>query len=261
LGPAIGTLAGGMILASLGWRAIFITFGLATLIWLVPWRRVVAILPSRHDDEDSATVPVTGLLKCWSLWAMGIGHAAGNYGFYFLLAWLPLFLVQQRGLTIAEMTLLATLGYSVQAAAALTLGAISDRWTRSGRSEAAMRRWMLVIGQLLMAACILGIGFSEDMVTIGILLCLAGVATASLSMNLYSVAQMFAGPRAAGTWIGIQNALGNISGILGPVITGIIIDRSGYGDAFTLAAAVAAFGGLWWAFGIPRIAQVKAVKS
>ncbi|MGH6658119.1 MAG: MFS transporter [Sphingomicrobium sp.] len=261
LGPEIGTLAGGMILASLGWRAIFITFGLATLIWLVPWRRVVAILPSRHDDEDSATVPVTGLLKCWSLWAMGIGHAAGNYGFYFLLAWLPLFLVQQRGLTIAEMTLLATLGYSVQAAAALTLGAISDRWTRSGRSEAAMRRWMLVIGQLLMAACILGIGFSEDMVTIGILLCLAGVATASLSMNLYSVAQMFAGPRAAGTWIGIQNALGNISGILGPVITGIIIDRSGYGDAFTLAAAVAAFGGLWWAFGIPRIAQVKAVKS
>ncbi|MEO7602221.1 MAG: MFS transporter [Sphingomicrobium sp.] len=257
LGPAIGTLAGGMILASLGWRAIFIFFGLATLVWLVPWRRVVATLPTRHDDEDSATVPVGALLKCWSLWAMGIGHAAGNYAFYFLLAWLPLFLVQQRGLSIAEMTLLATLGYSVQAVAALSLGAISDRWTRSGRSEAAMRRWMLAIGQLLLAGCILGIGASEDTVTTGILLCLAGVATASLSMNLYSVAQMFAGPRAAGTWIGIQNALGNISGILGPVITGIIIDRSGYGDAFALAAAVAAFGAIWWVVGIPTIAQVE----
>lgn len=257
LGPAIGTLAGGMILATLGWRAIFIVFGLATLIWLVPWRRVVATLPSRHDDEDSATVPVSALLRIWALWAMGIGHAAGNFGFYFLLAWLPLFLVQQRGLTIAEMTLLATLGYSVQAAAALTLGSISDRWTRSGRSEAAMRRWMLVIGQLLMAGCILGIGGSGDMVTLGIVLCLAGVATASLSMNLYSVAQMFAGPRAAGTWIGIQNALGNVSGILGPVITGIIIDRSGYGDAFILAAAVAAFGAIWWMVGIPRITPVK----
>ena len=257
LGPAIGTLAGGMILASLGWRAIFIAFGLATLLWLVPWRHVVAKLPSRHEDEDSATVPVTRLLKCWSLWAMGIGHASGNYGFYFLLAWLPLFLVQQRGLSIAEMTLLATLGYSVQAVAALTLGAVSDRWTRSGRSEAAIRRWMLAIGQILMAVCILGIGASENMMTVGILLCLAGIATASLSLNLYSVAQMFAGPRAAGTWIGIQNALGNISGILGPVITGIIIDRSGYGDAFTLAAAVAAFGAVWWAVGIPTIARVK----
>ncbi len=41
LGPAVGTLAGGLIVASLGWRAMFIVFGLATLIWLLPWQRVV----------------------------------------------------------------------------------------------------------------------------------------------------------------------------------------------------------------------------
>ena len=35
--------------------------------------------------------------------------------------------------------------------------------------------------------------------------------TGSLSLNIFAVAQMFAGPRAAGTWIGVQNALGNIS--------------------------------------------------
>ena len=32
LGPAAGTLAGGLILASLGWRPIFIVFGLVTLL-------------------------------------------------------------------------------------------------------------------------------------------------------------------------------------------------------------------------------------
>ena len=36
-------------------------------------------------------------------------------------------------------------------------------------------------------------------------------------MNLYAVAQMFAGPRASGTWVGFQNALGNLSGIIGPL--------------------------------------------
>jgi MFS family permease len=256
LGPAIGTLAGGMILASFGWRAIFIAFGLATLIWLLPWKRVVAALPEARDEAREAMVPVGRLLDKWALWAMGIGHAAGNYGFYFLLAWLPLFLVQQRGLSIQQMTLLATLGYAVQAVAALALGSWSDRWTRSGRSEALMRRWMLAVGQLLMAGCIVGIGLSHDMAVTGLLLCLAGVASASLSMNLYSVAQMFAGPRAAGTWIGIQNAVGNISGILGPVASGVLIDRYGYDSAFYLAAAVAAFGGIWWLTGIPRIAQV-----
>ena len=65
-------------------------------------------------------------------------------------------------------------------------------------------------------------------------------------MNLYAVAQMFAGPRAAGTWIGIQNAIGNISGIFGPIVSGIIIDRAGYDSAFSSpppSPLSAAFGG------------------
>ena len=75
---------------------------------------------------------------------------------------------------------------------------------------------------------------------IALFLCLAGAATASLSMNLYAVAQMFAGPRAPGTWVGFQNAFGNLSGIFGPIVTGIIVDRAGYASAFYLTAAVAA---------------------
>ena len=255
LGPALGTLAGGMIVASLGWRAMFIVFGLVTLIWLVPWQRVVGALPPGHAERREPMVPVGRLVGRWSLWAMGIGHAFSNYGFYFLLAWLPLYLVQQRSLSIQEMTLLATLGYATQAVAALALGHISDRWTRSGRSEAAIRRAMMVAAQLTLGAAILGIALSQSIVTVGLLLCIAGAASASLSCNLYSIAQMFAGPRAAGSWIGFQNALGNLSGILQPIIAGILIDSSGYDSAFYLAAGVAAFGGIWWAFGVPRIAQ------
>ena len=90
----------------------------------------------------------------------------------------------------------------------------------------------------------------------GLLLCLAGAASASLSLNLYAVAQMFAGPRASGTWVGVQNAIGNLSGIVGPIITGIIVQRSGYNAAFVVTAAVAATGAIWWAFGVPRIQQV-----
>src|SRR3954467_5414399 len=45
LGPAAGTLAGGLILQSWGWRAIFLAFGLVTLLWLIPWRATVRALP------------------------------------------------------------------------------------------------------------------------------------------------------------------------------------------------------------------------
>jgi MFS family permease len=256
LGPAVGTLAGGLIVASWGWRAMFFTFGLATLIWLLPWRRTVRSLSSDGHFDGGARVALGALIGKWALWAMSIGHCAGNYCFYFLLAWLPLYLTKERGFSITQMTLLATIGYAVQAVCALSYGQFSDWWTRSGRSEALCRRWMMVASQSLAAVAILGLAYAHSALSLGILLALAGAASASLSLNLYAVAQMFAGPRASGTWVGVQNALGNLSGIFGPIITGIIVDRAGYGSAFVVTAAVAAFGAIWWALGVPKIEQV-----
>lgn len=255
-GPAVGTLAGGLILANLGWPAIFFIFGIVTLLWLLPWQQTIASLPTAGHQDEGPKVSVAELLAKWPLWSMSIVHALGNYCFYFLLAWLPLFLTKSRGFTIGEMTLLATLGYAVQGVCAIGYGHFSDWWTRSGRSEAACRRWMMVASQLLAALAILGLAFAHSALAIAILLCLAGAASASLSLNLYAVAQMFAGPRASGTWVGVQNAIGNLSGIIGPIITGIIVQRAGYNSAFIVTAAVALLGAIWWAIAIPRIRQV-----
>ena len=257
IGPAVGTLAGGLLLGLSGWRAIFFVFGIVTLVWLLPWRHVVRELPTTGHRDEGARVPVGALLSKWPLWSMSIVHALGNYCFYFLLAWLPLFLTKSRGFSIPEMTGLATLGYAVQGACALGYGHFSDWWTRSGRSEALCRRWMMVASQLLAAVAILGLAFAHSAVAIGILLCLAGAASAALSLNLYAIAQMFAGPRASGTWVGFQNAIGNLSGIVGPIVTGIVVQRAGYNSAFVLTAAIAAIGALWWALGVPKIRQVE----
>jgi MFS family permease len=257
LGPAVGTLAGGLMVAHWGWRAMFFVFGALTLLWLAPWQRAVRAISEERRYDGGATVPVAAVITKWPLWSMSIVHSLGNYCFYFLLAWLPLYLTKSRGFSITEMTFLASLGYAVQGACAFGYGHFSDWWTRSGRSEAAIRRWMMVASQTLAAASILALAYAHTAIEIGILLCLAGAATAALSMNLYAVAQMFAGPRASGTWVGVQNAFGNLSGIFGPIVTGIIVDRAGYENAFILTAAVAAFGALWWAVAIPPIRQVQ----
>ena len=256
-GPAVGTLVGGLIVAQWGWRAMFVVFGLITLLWLLPWRQVVRTLPMTGLADEGPSVPLRNLMSKWSLWSMSIVHALGNYCFYFLLAFTPLFLTEARGFSKTEWVYLASLGYAVQGLCAYFYGHVSDRWTRSGRSEAVCRRWMMVASQLLAAFAILGLAVAHSAVTIAILLCLAGAASAALSLNLYAVAQMFAGPRASGTWVGFQNALGNISGIIGPPVTGVIIDRAGYTSAFVLTAAIAAFGALWWAVGVPKIEQVR----
>lgn len=255
-GPAVGTLLGGSIMSAFGWRAMFVVFGAASALWLLPWEMTVRALAATERVSEPMA-PIRKLTGKWALWSMGIVHACGNYGFYFMLAWLPLYLVQQRGLTIIQMTMLATLAYAVQGVTALVLGGWSDRWTRRGRAEASLRRGMMIVGQLVFAACMLGIYAAHGLWMVALLLCLCGMCNAALSLNLYAVAQIFAGPRASGTWVGIQNSVGNISGILGPVASGVIIDRAGYGGAFALTAAITAIGGLLWAFAVPPIRQIE----
>jgi MFS family permease len=113
---------------------------------------------------------------------------------------------------------------------------------------------MLVTCHLLLAGSIIGILVSNGVAALAIWLILAGIANGAGALNMYAIAQMFAGERASGTWVGVQNGVGNLSGIIGPVVTGLIIDLSGsYAGGFWLAAGVALFGAFWWGLVLPKI--------
>jgi MFS family permease len=119
-----------------------------------------------------------------------------------------------------------------------------------------MRRGLMVAGQLLAGLAVLALAYATSPAEIAILLCIAGIATGALSLNIYAVAQMFAGPRAAGTWVGFQNAIGNVSGIVGSIVTGFIVAAAGYTAAFVFTAVIGIAGALWWIVAVPKIEQV-----
>src|SRR6185369_8918934 len=73
-GPAVGTLGGGLMVASWGWRAMFFFFGAVTLLWLAPWRQAVRSLPTIGHHDEGAAVPLRALIGKWPLWSMSIVH-------------------------------------------------------------------------------------------------------------------------------------------------------------------------------------------
>lgn len=259
-GPAVGTLSGGLILEAAGWRPIFWIFGAVTLLWLLPWHFVAAPLRTTSVITPlSEPVALSRLLRVRALWLIGVGHFTTNYSFYFLLTWLPLYLVKSRGFSIAEMTLLTTLGFAVQGIMALFMGRLSDQWVARGADEGRVRRGLMVAGQALAALAVASVYFAQGPVQIGLCLVTAGLASSFTSTNLFAIGQMFSGPRAAGGWIGVQNAIGNLAGIIGPILTGLMIDNlGGYGYAFALTAAVPALGAIWWWKVIPPIRQFES---
>jgi MFS family permease len=258
LGPAVGTLAGGLITAHYGWRPMFLLFGFATLLWLVPWAGVVRAMPPDGSVGGGARFPFVKLIGQRALWATSFGHFTLNYGFYFLLSWLPLYLVQQRGFSLEAMTLLATSVYAAQAASALLMGWACDRLVSAGLEQGIACRRLIVWGSATVAIAILGIAIASNVYVLTGFLLLAGIASGPCSTNVYAIAQIFAGPRAAGSYVGVQNAVGNVAGIVGPIVTGIIVDRTGsFLNAFLVAAAIGAAGAVCWAFAVPRVAPLE----
>ncbi|MEO6248321.1 MAG: MFS transporter [Sphingomicrobium sp.] len=255
-GPALGIFAGGMIMAHWGWRTVFLVFGLVTLLWLVPW--LVVSRPHWQGRTVMAErIPIGRVMKERAVWAMGIGHFTNTYAFFFLLAWLPLFLVKTRGLALLDMTRLLTMVYLVQAGSALILGWLSDRLVAAGRDEGRLRKGLMAGAHLFTGIAVLGLSRATDTPHIAFWLLFAAVAGGPSGSNVYAIAQIFAGPRAAGSWVGVMNGLGNMSGVVGPILTGIIVDSTGsYSFAFYVAAGLSLAGALWWAFGIPQVRPV-----
>jgi len=255
IGPALGTMVGAHIMETWGWRAMFAAFGLFTLLWLVPWYGAVRpVTRDRFTARTAPPFPAGKLLGQRALWAMAAGHFAGNYGMYFLLTWLPLYLVKSRGFSIEHMAVLATTLYVAQAVSAVFWGWLSDTLIDRGLTEAFVRKAMLTLSQVASAVCVLGIFWAPSEPALIAWLVGWGLAFSMGAPNLWATAQILAGRRAVGSWTGIQNCVGNLAGILGPPITGLIIDTSGsYMAAFALAAAVTGAGALAFGVALPRI--------
>ncbi len=256
MGPLVGTLAGGAILAAAGWRPMFLVFGAVTLIWLLPWARLRGEVDCPTAPDAAAAVAYPRLLATRSLWAMAAYHFSGTYALYFIIAWLPLYLVKVRGYDITDMALLTSLFYLGQTVGAGVSAGIADRIIAAGRPASQVRRWIGIGCSAMSAIGVLAIAQSEATWVLMAWLVPTSLAFGTITGILFVCGQTLAGAASAGRWVGVQSAVGNLAGIIGPVITGAIVDAAGYGPAFALTAAIIVAGALIFAIGVPKVAEV-----
>ncbi len=257
VGPAVGTFIGGYLMTIVGWRAVFILFGALSLLWLLPWRKVV-IGPPRHSGSIDGTVPLfREILSRRALWGASLGHFASNYVYYFIISWLPFYLVKSRGFSIASMTAIASFAYVLNAASALFMGWITDRWIKAGASTTLIYKGIMGITHVVVFGCMAGMLLLPERGCIASLFTFCIVSGCSYP-GIFAIPQIIAGPKAAGRWVGVQNAAGNVAGLVAPLATGVLVERSGLFDvAFSIAAAVNILGFIGWVVLLPKVAPLK----
>lgn len=259
LGPGLGTLVGGVLLARAGWRAFFVALGAASLLWLIPWLRTIGrLLPAEQHGRVADRGPsVARILRCGSAWGTFFGLFCANYFWFFLLTWLPTYLVNGRGFGMDRMVTISSAAFLTIASGTMLAGWLSDRWIAAGGSLTRVRK-TFVAGGLAGSAVILPVAFVHGEAACVAFLLLACVSFGFFSSNHWAITQTVAGPLAAGRWTSLENGVGNLAGVAAAWLTGISVDRThSYVAAFAVASAVAVAGAAIWVFGVDRVEEVK----
>ena len=256
LGPGFGMLAGSLLIARFGWRAFFMVLGLFSLSWLIPWIKWMPDPKSALHLDKTAAPSFVALLRQRSAWGTCIGMFGHNYVNYFLLTWLPFYLVRERHFSMYSMAKIGGAAYLIGACLSVVSGWASDHWIRAGATPTYVRKAIVAGG--------LGAG--------GVFLLLSAISTPSLSVvllmmgigfqcisssNIWAITQTLAGPYAAGRWTGLQNFVGNLSGVVAPAVTGFVLDRTGHFYwPFAILTIVALSGTSSWLFLVGPVREV-----
>jgi MFS family permease len=257
-GNVIGTLGAGMLMASYGWRPVFIAIGVGSLLWLPGWRKWMPRHSSPRAEQSSEAGPsFADILTHRSFLGTSAGHFATNYLFYFMLTWLPTYLVLERHLSIKNMSLIAGAIYAVDALSAVSTGWLQDFAITKGHSPTLVRKSAMVIGFSMSAVALVIAALAHGNIYI-LWLMAAGFGCGMTGPGLYTFPQTLAGPGAVGKWYGWQNGFANFAGVTGPWLTGFVLQRTGtFLAPFAITAAVCIGGALAWVCIVGKVAQVE----
>ncbi|NIE73296.1 MFS transporter [Pantoea sp. Ap-967] len=253
LSLAIFTPFMGWLCHQYGWDSVFIVMGLIGLVVAVIWAKFY-YLPVRHPklpvEELEYIRAGEGLVdletlgskgqgqKKTSQWAdirqlfrnrMMVGIFLAQYCInaitWFYMSWFPIYLVKDRGLDILQAGFIAAIPALCGLIGGVSSGFVSDALLKKTGSLSIARKTPITIGLLLSASIMLcTLIDSAWLVVVVMSLAFFGKGFGSLG---WAVVADTAPKRLIGTTGGVFGAIGNLSGIVTPVVIGYLLQSSG----------------------------------
>jgi MFS transporter, ACS family, D-galactonate transporter len=243
IGPAVGMLAAARLTTAYGWRPMFLILGLGALVWLIPFLRLVrdddrVIEAAQRRSGGPPAVSFATVLRSPVIWGMVIGTWAYQYSVYFNMTWLPAYLMERRGLSLDSMGLYAGFSFGGMAAVAIAAGWWADRLIARGWDAVRVRRNFVIAGLLLGSTELIG-AFSDSraVALFFAIFSLSGLGLATA--NYWAITQTLIPGGAVGRIVGIQNCAAQLPGIVAPILTGWLKQRTG-----TYESSMVVVGGL-----------------
>jgi ACS family glucarate transporter-like MFS transporter len=277
----------GWLVHSYGWHSVFYVMGGLGILMSFVWLKTI-YGPKEHPgistselqyiQEGGALVDLDGgkqttsttkvntmavikeLLSNRMLLGVYIGQYAITTLTYFFLTWFPVYLVQERHMTILKAGFVASLPAIAGFLGGIVGGWISDRLAKAGHSLSVSRKVPIVLGMLMSMSMIACNYVQADAVVVACMsLAFFGKGVGALG---WAVVADTSPKEAGGLSGGLFNTFGNTAGITTPIAIGYIVQATGsFAGALVFVGANAALAIFCYVFIVGDIKRVSLSKS
>jgi MFS family permease len=251
IGPAIGAWIAAKLILGYGWRAMFLWLGVGSLLWLIPWLTLVDNDDRQIEKAALAAGPQSSvsfgrLLASPVIWGTIVGTFCYMYFVYFCMTWMPAYFVEKRHLSLESMGLYTMFSFGGMATVAALAGWAADRMIARGGDPVGVRKAFTIAGFLMASTEV--VGALADSVPVALFFAVFSLSGLGLATaNYWALTQTLIPGGAIGRIVGIQNCAANLPGIVAPILTGWLKQKTGSYDApmqaiwFFLLLGVAAY--------------------
>jgi len=248
IGPAVGAPLAAWLIGMYDWRVMFVLIGLGGLVWLVPW-----LLLASNDDrqieraavkkDGTLPIPFGRVMASPVIWGTIVASFCYMYFVYFCMTWMPAYFMERRHLSLGKMGLYTFFSFGGMAIVATLAGWAADRLIGRGHNPVTVRKWFTIAGFSIATTELIGArATSLETALVFAVVSLSGLGLATA--NYWALTQTLIPGAAIGRISGIQNCACSVAGIVAPILTGWLLQKTGSYEAPMMAVLVALLAGV-----------------
>jgi len=263
-GGAIAPLLLAIMLQYVNWRRAFEMFAVLGVVWCFFWYRwfrdqpadhpkvnaaELALMPTAEAKSDHPKMPWAVMVSSPSLWLLWLQYFTLSYAWYFFITWFPTYLLEVHKYDLKlKGAIMAGLPLLFGGFGSLLAGLITPALTRMTGSVRTTRSILGFGGQGLAGCCLILATFLETP-----FLAVLSIAFASFFNDITMPGSwttcMDIGGKFTGTVSGAMNMMGNLGGVVSPLVLGAIVQRTGdWNLTFYLTGGLYFVGATCWLF-------------
>ena len=236
IGGAITPPIAAFLLIRYGWRSMFVSFGALGIFWAALWFYWFRSYPAQHPrisreelaaidaglaEEQNAEGPRHGLApllrsrRLILLLSVAFGY---TFMWQFYITWFPTYLMERRGLPLAEAAFYAGLPFLFGVAANWVGGLLTDALSK--RHNPRFGRTVVGFTGILAASILLFTGIYLPQPRAAAVLIASAAFTGDMFLGAAWTSALSIGGKSGGAVAGLMNAASNLGGFASPALLG-----------------------------------------